>query len=259
VTSAAHLAGESDELDDGARPRSGVGRAGFEHRLLLLVADPDDNVAEQFAVDFLNHGIDTHLCRDGAEALVALGRHPFDAVLAAANLPILPGPRLVEAFRKHRPHLPIVIGAAQSDAELAMEALAAGATAAVARPYRPPELIPLLRATFPEVSLGDLPAVLRVGTLYLDAGSHEVRFNGVPITLPPREFDLLRYLMANADRVVTPSQIREHVWGLGSRDGSNTLVVHMRRIRQRLGDNPRKPRLIQTIRGLGYRLVLPDS
>lgn len=255
MTAAAQLSHDSD----GERVPSALNDAiaECERRLTLLVIEPETAVAEQIVLDFLNHRIDTHVCKDGAEALIALGRHQVDAVLAAASVPILSGPHLVEAIRRHSPQLPILIGAGQADTEAAVGALAAGANAAVARPYRSPEVVPLLRATFPEAAIGDLPDVIELGPLRLDAGSRQVVHNGEPLVLPPREFDLLCYLMVNADRVVTSSQIMDHVWGLGSQDTSNTLSVHMRRIRLRLCDDPRNPRIILSVHGVGYRLVLP--
>ena len=96
---------------------------------------------------------------------------------------------------------------------------------------------------------------LEVGGLRLDPSSLEVSLHGRPVRMPMRELRLLQLLMAHADRVVTREEIRDTVWG-GS-PGSNTITVHVQRLRQRLGDDQVDPRLILTIRGVGYRLVPP--
>jgi DNA-binding response OmpR family regulator len=209
-------------------------------------------------LELMRYGIDIHICSDGAEALLETGRVSPDAILAAADLPLVSGAQLVEVLRR-RHQVPVLVGVGPLDASPAVAALAAGATACVARPYRMHEVIPLLRARFPQASIADMPTLLEAGLIKLDADSHEVRLGNTLVELPPREFELLRYLMTHADRVVTHAQIRDHVWGIGSSDGSNTLVVHIRRLRMRLGDDPQEPQILQTVRGIGYRLVAANS
>jgi DNA-binding response OmpR family regulator len=98
---------------------------------------------------------------------------------------------------------------------------------------------------------------LRAGALRLHPSALEAELHGRRITLPPREFRLLHLLMSHAGQVVTRDQIRESVWGAGERDASNTITVHIQRLRTRLGDPSHDPAIIQTVRRLGYRLVPP--
>ncbi|MBX6390782.1 MAG: response regulator transcription factor, partial [Frankia sp.] len=100
--------------------------------------------------------------------------------------------------------------------------------------------------------------VLRVGAVSLDVGAHQVRVDGVPVAVPPREFQLLRVLLSRAGRVVPRELLLELVWG-SSRPGSNTLAVHVRRLRRRLGDTADPPWSIESVRGVGYRYRLPTS
>ncbi len=81
--------------------------------------------------------------------------------------------------------------------------------------------------------------------------------HGQPLHLPLREFELLQYLMSHAEKVVTRAELHEALWGAGATPETNTLAVHIRRLRDRLGDDPKDPQLIQTVRGLGYRLAAP--
>jgi DNA-binding response OmpR family regulator len=96
---------------------------------------------------------------------------------------------------------------------------------------------------------------LEAGGLRLDPAALEVSLHGRQVRMPMRELRLLQLLMVHADRVVTREQIRKGVWG--GAPGSNTITVHVQRLRHRLGDDQDDPRVIQTIRGVGYRLVPP--
>ncbi|WP_238439247.1 winged helix-turn-helix domain-containing protein, partial [Frankia nepalensis] len=100
------------------------------------------------------------------------------------------------------------------------------------------------------------PEVLRVGAVTLDVGAHQVSVDGVPVAVPPREFRLLRVLLERAGRVVPRESLLELVWGASTMD-SNTLAVHVRRLRRRLGDTAETPWSIESVRGVGYRYRLP--
>jgi DNA-binding response OmpR family regulator len=98
---------------------------------------------------------------------------------------------------------------------------------------------------------------VRAGALRLIPAALEAELHGRRVTLPPREFRLLHLLAVHAGQVVSRDQIRESVWGAGERDASNTITVHIQRLRTRLGDSRNDPAIIQTVRRLGYRLVPP--
>jgi DNA-binding response OmpR family regulator len=142
------------------------------------------------------------------------------------------------------------------DGPAAAEALAAGAAACVAHPYRLRELLPILRAIRPD-GVAEPQPPLEVGGLRLDPAALEVQLNGRLVRMPLRELRLLHLLMLHVDRVVTREQIRDAVWG--GVPGSNTITVHVQRLRQRLGDDQIDPRMILTVRGVGYRLVPPST
>lgn len=221
---------------------------------LLLIAEPDAAHAAEVADELASHQVRTLVCGDGAEALLIAGAENPDAVLATANLPTIGGAALVRALTA-RTGIPVLLGIGNADGAAAAEALGAGATACVAHPYRLKELLPILRAIRPE-SLAHPGPVLEVGTLRLDPASLQVHLHGQPVRLPLRELRLLQLLMAHADRVVTREQIRDAVWG--GVPGSNTITVHVQRLRHRLGDDQHNPTMILTVRGVGYRLVPPS-
>jgi DNA-binding response OmpR family regulator len=222
---------------------------------LLLIADRELEQSSELADTLAEHQVTAIICTDGAEALLAAGAEHPDAVLVSATLPTIGGAALTRAVSA-RTSIPVVVGIGGADGAAAAEALAAGATACVAHPYRIRELLPILRAIRPDGLVEPQPAV-EVGGLRLDPAALEVTLHGQLVRMPMRELRLLHLLMLHADRVVTREQIRESVWG--GAPGSNTITVHVQRLRQRLGDDQVDPRLILTVRGVGYRLVSPSS
>lgn len=244
-------------VGDGHRQPVDGGRASTAGHpdFLLLIADPNATLAAEISADLATHQVQALICSDGAEALFTAGSEHPDAVLAAARLPTVNGAALARTIST-RTSIPVVLGVGDGDGAAAVEALAAGATACVAHPYRLRELLPILRAIQPDgITMPQPP--LEVGSLSLDPGSMEVRLRGEAVRMPLRELRLLHLLMANAERVVTREQIHDAVWG--GVPGSNTITVHVQRLRQRLGDDNHDPRLILTVRGVGYRLIPPPS
>jgi DNA-binding response OmpR family regulator len=220
---------------------------------LLLIADADEAASTELAGSLSAHRVTAIVCTDGAQALIAAGAEHPDGVLATAALPVVGGAALTRALAA-RTDIPVVVGIGDDDGLAAAEALAAGATACVAHPYRLRELLPILRAMRPD-GLAEPEPALEVGALRLDPAALEVHLNGRTVRMPMRELRLLQLLMSHADRVVTREQIRDTVWG--GIPGSNTITVHVQRLRQRLGDDQDDPRTILTVRGVGYRLVPP--
>lgn len=222
---------------------------------LVLLADGDEDAARALVPQLLEHGVTTVVSTDGADALLQAGRLRPDVLLVAAELPVLGGATLVRVLRRRLP-TPVLLGVGPGDATAAIEALAAGANACVARPYRLAEVLPLVRATRMDGDGLARGEVLEAGGLRLDRAAHEVRLHGTVVRMPPKELDLLAYLMRYRDRVVSHDEIRDQVWGPGH-GGTNTVVVHIRRLRARLGDAVGEPRILLTVRGVGYRLVPP--
>jgi DNA-binding response OmpR family regulator len=220
---------------------------------LLLIADADTERATELSGQLAEHHVSAIVCADGAEALVLAGSEHPDAVLATATLPTLGGATMVRVLAA-RTTIPVVVGIGDGDGQAAAEALTAGAAACVAHPYRLREVLPILRAIRPD-GVSEPRPPLEVGGLRLDPASLEVHLHGQLVRMPMRELRLLELLMVHADRIVTREQIRDTVWG--GVPGSNTITVHVQRLRQRLGDDQVDPKLILTVRGVGYRLIPP--
>jgi two-component system OmpR family response regulator len=220
-------------------------------RPVLLIADPDVVVVAEVAAALEREGVAVTGVPDGAQGLLQAGALQPDVVLVAATLPVIDAIDFVRTVRLSRA-VPVLLGVGEGHAEQAVQALAAGAVACVARPYRVPELLPFIHAASPEPR-----NLLVVGEVELDVQAYQVRVEGRIVHLPLREFELLQYLMRNADRTVTREQIMRHVWHAAASASTNTIAVHVKRLRARLGDED--DTLIQTVRGVGYRLITPGT
>lgn len=223
----------------------------FRPRLLLLVIDPEP--AAQSLASALGSGVDVRTCTTAAEGLLVAGGVRPDAVLISADLPDLPAPTLVGLLRRCCA-IPLIVGAGAGRGQQAGEALEAGASACIPHPYPPGKVRALLRAIRPSSVVEEEPT-LRCGELELDPAAHTVRLRGTRIDLPPQEFRVLQFLMAHAGKVVTREQLWAGVWGGAGPAASNTITVHIRRLR--LGDDPQHPRILTTVGRGGYRLETP--
>ncbi|MDW4910024.1 response regulator transcription factor [Streptomyces sp. ADMS] len=231
------------------QPTAVRGAADDEPRPDLLLVEPDAELAAKALARFKGAGIRTVVCHDGAEALLQVGtRHP-GAVLLGAPLPVVSAARVTELIARLHP-VPVIVGAGPDGAEEATAAVAAGALAFVARPYRTEEIVPLLMSG----RRGDGSAEpLIVGDIELDPAGFHVYVRGRSIQLPVREFLLLRYFMERPNKLVSRAELTQALWGTASLD-SNTLTVHVRRVRTRLREEGGSCCTIDAIRGMGYRL-----
>lgn len=216
----------------------------------LLLAEPDEKLAAKAIARFAGAGVTVIACHDGAEALLQVGAHRPGAVLLAAPLPVVSAAAVTKLIAQFHP-VPVIVGAGPDGAEEAIAAVAVGAVAFVARPYRIEEILPLLTAGLHQ---GDGAAVpLLVGDIELDPAGFHVHVRGRPLQLPVREFMLLRYLMQHPNRVISRRELTQALWGTDNLD-SNTLTVHIRRVRNKLRDESGSCCTIDAIRGMGYRL-----
>jgi DNA-binding response OmpR family regulator len=239
---------------------------------VVLIADPA--VDDELVTAFGDRGAQVWVVGDGALALLEAGRLAPALVLVGATLPVLDGVDVVRALRamRGRGEMTIILGLGPGDRGQAAAGLEAGASACVAKPYLVGEVLALAglsaggqagaarlaadgSAGAPAAEPVDLE-VVRVGPVTLDIGAHQVRVDGQPVAVPPREFQLLRVLLERAGRVVSRESLLELVWGTSTMD-SNTLAVHVRRLRRRLGDTADTPWSIESVRGVGYRYRLP--
>jgi len=220
-------------------------------RLLLLVIDPDTVGSRALQRQLTARQVDVLVTDNPADGLLQAGTLLPDVVLAASDVPPMRGCEIARALFG-RTGIPTIVGIAPGDADEATQALAAGAIASVVRPYNLQQILPVLGSLSRSASP---PEPVRVGRLLLDPAAHEVHIGDRRVDLPQREFDLLRLLMSHAGQVVSRRQIHQLLWNTDGA-GSNTLAVHIKRLRARLGHDQGDPS-ITSVRGLGYRLDRP--
>jgi two-component system OmpR family response regulator len=220
----------------------------------VLVVDDEPVLAEMVSMALRYEGWNIDTAGDGASALsVALARQP-DVVVLDVMLPDMSGLDVLRKLREHNPQLPVLMLTARDAVEDRIAGLTAGGDDYVTKPFSLEEVVLRLRALLRRtgVTTVDSGAQIVVGDLVLDEDSHEVTRAGQPIMLTSTEFELLRFLMRNARRVLSKAQILDRVWSYDFGGRSNIVELYISYLRKKI-DNGREP-MIHTLRGAGYVL-----
>jgi two-component system response regulator RegX3 len=228
---------------------------------VILVVEDEDSFVDALELGLRREGFRVDVARDGAAALGMLDRVHPDLVLLDVMLPTVSGLDVCRQIRL-RSTVPIIMVTAKSTELDTVVGLEVGADDYVAKPYRMRELVARIRAALrrahpEEVAPTTSPEAIEVGPIRLDPARHEVTIRGEEVHLPLKEFELLEMLLTNAGRALTREQLIDRVWGPHYVGDTKTLDVHVKRLRARLEEDPSRPTLITTIRGLGYRLEVP--
>jgi two-component system response regulator RegX3 len=223
----------------------------------VLLAEDEDSFVEALVVGLRREGFLVEVARDGAEALTAFDRVRPDVVLLDVMLPKVSGLDVCRSIRA-RSDVPIIMVTAKTTEIDTVVGLEVGADDYVTKPYRLRELVARMRAAMrraprPDEAGAEPTGAIEVGDVRLDPERHEVRVRDKEIKLPLKEFELLELLLENAGRVLTRDVLIDRVWGPHYVGDTKTLDVHIKRLRARIEEDPSKPGLITTIRGLGYR------
>ena len=223
---------------------------------VILLVEDEPAIAEPLGYLLQREGYEVAAVADGGEALARFGRGGIDLVLLDLMLPVLSGTEVAKRIRAVS-DVPIIMLTAK-DAEIDIVlGLEFGADDYVTKPYSSRELLARVRAVLrrrveqDEETLG--PDVLESGPIRLDADRHAVFVHGRETSMPLKEFELLELLLRNAGRVLTRGQLIDRIWGSDYFGDTKTLDVHVKRIRAKIEEEPAEPRLLLTVRGLGYR------
>ena len=228
----------------------------------VLVVDDDPTVSDVVRRYLERAGFDVALAADGHGALRAAADVRPDLVVLDLMLPGLDGLEVCRRLRATDSDLPIVMLTALGDEGDRVAGLSMGADDYVAKPFSPRELVlrvqsVLRRATRPAEAAAD-PVVLRDGDLVVDVARRVVTLAGEVLALTVREFDLLVYLLRHPGRAFRRAELLEAVWGWTFGDQS-TVTVHVRRLREKIEDDPAEPKRIVTVWGVGYRYEVADA
>lgn len=217
----------------------------------ILVVDDDTALAEMIGIVLDSEGFDTHFCADGAEALAAFHQTKPDLVLLDLMLPGLDGIEVCRLIRAES-GTPIIMLTAKSDTTDVVKGLESGADDYMVKPFNPKELVARIKTRLrptPAASTGRL----KIGDLVVDAAGHEVKRGEQRINLTPLEFDLLLALASKPQQVFTREMLLEQVWGYHYKADTRLVNVHVQRLRAKVEDDPDNPRIVMTVRGVGYR------
>ena len=220
----------------------------------VLVVDDDQTVSDVVRRYLERDGFTVGLASDGPSALHAFGQEKPDLVVLDLMLPGIDGLEVCRRMRAVEPDLPVVMLTALGEESDRVLGLEVGADDYVTKPFSPRELVLRIRSVLRRAAPPPAaPAeTLADGDLSVDVARRIVRLGNHEVALTVREFDLLVFLMRHPGRVFRRSELLEHVWGWTFGDQS-TVTVHMRRLREKIEDDPAEPKRILTVWGVGYR------
>jgi DNA-binding response OmpR family regulator len=214
----------------------------------LLVVEDETRLAQALRRGLSADGFAVELAHDGADGLEQARHGDFDAVLLDVMLPRLSGYDVVRTLRREQNWVPVLMLSAKDGEYDQADGLDCGADDYLTKPFSYVVLLARLRALLRRAPLAR-PAVLVCGDVRLDPASREVTVGERPVSLTPREFGLLEFLLRRPGRVVTKSEILDHVWDSAADVNPNAVEVYVGYLRKKLG----RP-LVETVRGAGYRL-----
>jgi two-component system response regulator MtrA len=217
----------------------------------ILVVDDDTALAEMIGIVLRTEGFEPVFCADGGQAVDAFRRAHPDLVLLDLMLPGMDGVEVCRAIRRMS-GVPIIMLTAKSDTTDVVNGLESGADDYVVKPFDPKELVARIRTRLRPRPAGP-DTLLRIGDVTVDAAGHEVRRGEASIPLTPLEFDLLHTLAAKPHQVFTREMLLEQVWGYHYKADTRLVNVHVQRLRAKVELDPENPRIVTTVRGVGYR------
>src|SRR4051812_5962582 len=217
----------------------------------ILVVDDDASLAKMLSIVLRQEGFDSELCGRGDEAMAAFHDYRPDLVLLDLMLPGLDGIEVCKQIRAES-GVPIVMLTAKGDTVDVVVGLESGADDYVVKPFKPKELVARIRARMRHFDDVDADA-LTIGDLLIDVAGHTVTRDGVPIGLPPLEFDLLVCLARKPHQVFSREVLLEQVWGYRHAADTRLVNVHVQRLRAKVERDPEHPTVVLTVRGIGYK------
>ena len=225
----------------------------------ILVCDDDKAIVDAIEIYLSQEGYEIKKAYDGAEAIQMLEEEPFDLLVMDVMMPKLDGIRATLKIREKN-NMPIIILSAKSEDADKILGLNVGADDYVTKPFNPLELVARVKSQLRRYTrLGAaIPVenahIYETGGLSINDDLKEVRVDGDVVKLTPIEYNILLLLMKNQGRVFSINQIYENIWNEEAVAADNTVAVHIRHIREKIEINPREPRYLKVVWGLGYKV-----
>ncbi|UUZ89766.1 response regulator transcription factor [Paenibacillus sp. P25] len=227
-----------------------------QHTILLV--DDEKEIIDLLEIYLKNEGYRLLRAGNGVEALGILQKEEVDLIVLDIMMPQMDGIEACLKIREHR-NMPIIMLSAKSQDMDKILGLSTGADDYMSKPFNPLELIARIKSQLRRYTRLNVPRAnkeheIEVDELWINTATHEVKVDGREVRLTPREFAILELLARNRGRVWSIEKIYEAVWKEAYFDADNTVMVHIRKIREKIEERPRKPKFIKTVWGVGYKV-----
>ena len=225
----------------------------------ILVVDDEPEIADLVEVYLQSEGCTVYKCNTGTQALAVVNSRSVDLAILDVMLPDISGFTLCGEIRKDH-HFPVLMLTAKADDLDKITGLTIGADDYITKPFNPLELMARVKAQlrrytrYNEADKGDSWEILDFNGLVINRSTHECTLYDRELNLTPIEFDILWMLAENRGQVISAERLFESVWGEKYLDRNNTVMVHIRRLREKMGEPSRNPRFIKTVWGVGYKI-----
>ncbi|MER2191706.1 MAG: response regulator transcription factor [Solibacillus sp.] len=223
-------------------------------QLTVLVVDDDQDIRDGIEIYLKNEGYAVVKASDGVEALEKLSQHEIHLIILDIMMPNMDGITATFKIRAER-NIPILMLSAKAEHSDKIHGLSVGADDYITKPFHPLELMARVKSQLRRyVDLGTYQEVAEVEGLTLDASAREIRVDGEPVKLTPTEYKITELLLKNAGRVFSIREIYELVWNEEAYNAENIVAVHIRKIREKIEVDPKNPRYLKVVWGLGYKI-----
>nr|WP_019532942.1 response regulator transcription factor [Paenibacillus ginsengihumi] len=224
----------------------------------ILLVDDEKEIIDLLEIYLKNEGYRLLRASNGLEALSVLSKETVDLIVLDIMMPKMDGIEACLKIREQK-NMPIIMLSAKSQDMDKILGLSSGADDYVSKPFNPLELLARIKSQLRRYTRLNVPQAntsheIEVDELTMNTLTHEVKVDGREIKLTPREFAILELLARHRGTVWSIEKIYEAVWQEPYFDSDNTVMVHIRKIREKIEDNPRKPKFIKTVWGVGYKV-----
>ena len=223
----------------------------------VLVCDDEADIAAALKIYLEAEGYRVFLAANGREALACVRHEPVQLILLDIMMPGIDGLTTLAQLREFS-NVPVIFLTAKSEDTDKLLGLNVGADDYITKPFNPVEVLARVRSQLRRyLQLGggmENPALLQIGGIVLDDNAKTVTLDGEPVSLTPKEYDILRFLMQNPGKVFSPSELYRKVWNDIPLNADNALAVHIRHLREKLEITPSEPRYLKVVWGKGYKM-----
>ncbi|GKS11766.1 DNA-binding response regulator [Paenibacillus chitinolyticus] len=224
----------------------------------VLIIDDEPEIRDIVQIFLKNEGYEVMEAEDGAAGLELLRKKEFDLIILDVMMPRLDGIQACMQIRQTR-NTPIIMLSAKNEDMDKILGLTSGADDYLSKPFNPLELVARVKSQLRRVRMSETqdkrqPLELSIGDLVLNIPRHQVTIKGKDISLTPLEFDILELLATHRGHVFSVDKIYETIWKDPALQSDKTVMVHIRNLREKLKDNPREPKYIKTVWGVGYKI-----